>query len=277
MARPIKTGLDYFPLDVDIDDKLELIEAEHGLTGFAIVIKLWQRIYKNGYYIDWNQDNELLFARKLNLDVKQVNSVVRSCLHRNLLDNTLYKKHRILSSVGIQKRYITACSQSKRKSISFIKDFNLLSSEFTKLITELIKLTPEESTQSKVKESKVKESKEEEIKENNVSKLSLTERQGLFYEELKQYTHTYPKETLRAFYEYWTEPNRSHTKQRHELEKTWNTALRLKNWARREKPASKPTPKPVGYSHIKPYNPQEDDIDPRLEKELLSHFKVITQ
>ena len=36
MPRPIKEGLDYFPLDVDLDDKIYMVECELGLTGFAL-------------------------------------------------------------------------------------------------------------------------------------------------------------------------------------------------------------------------------------------------
>lgn len=41
MARYLKSGLDYFPLNVDIDqdDKMALIEAQYGIVGFGIVIK----------------------------------------------------------------------------------------------------------------------------------------------------------------------------------------------------------------------------------------------
>jgi len=45
----------------------------------------------------------------------------------------------------------------------------------------------------------------------------------------------YPKETLDKFVNYWTEPNKSKTKMRFELEKTWDTARRLATWASREK------------------------------------------
>ena len=48
MARPSKIGLDYFPLDVTVEDSIELLEAECGLSGFAILIKLWQKIYSQG-------------------------------------------------------------------------------------------------------------------------------------------------------------------------------------------------------------------------------------
>ena len=159
MGRPTKIGLDYFPLDVNIDDNLELIEAEHGLQGFAIVVKLWQKIYSNGYYILWNEDSILLFAKKINAELMTVNSVINSCFKRIIFDEKLFNTYKILTSSGIQKRYLTVCSQSKRKSISFISEFKLVNLEFTDIITEFIELPIEFSTQSKVKESKVKESK----------------------------------------------------------------------------------------------------------------------
>ena len=40
-----KSGLDYFPLACNFEDKIELIEAEFGLEGLAIVVKLYQKIY----------------------------------------------------------------------------------------------------------------------------------------------------------------------------------------------------------------------------------------
>lgn len=44
MARPQKVGLDYFELDCHMDEKIELIEAEFGLKGFAVIVKLYQSI-----------------------------------------------------------------------------------------------------------------------------------------------------------------------------------------------------------------------------------------
>ena len=52
MARPQKTGLDYFPLDVELDDKFEIIKSEFGVEGFGIIIKLFMKIYgQHGYYM----------------------------------------------------------------------------------------------------------------------------------------------------------------------------------------------------------------------------------
>jgi hypothetical protein len=158
MARPVKTGLEYFPLDVNTDDKLELIEAEHGLQGFAIVIKLWQKIYSNGYFIEWNEDIELLFSRRINSEKTLINSVITSCFHRNLLEKTMYDKYGILTSTGIQRRFFNVCKQSKRSSVTAIDEYLLIFPEFTDIITELTRINPEISTQRKEKERKEKES-----------------------------------------------------------------------------------------------------------------------
>lgn len=159
MARPYKTGLDYFPLDVHLDDDIELFEAECGLVGYAILVKLWQKIYAEGYYVKWDNDSVILFAKRNNTEPSKIDEVINSCLHRNLFNNGLYKRHKILTSKAIQKRYFSACKDSKRKNISAIKEYLLVNGEYLGLITELIKLTPEEtivntgeSTQSKVKE-----------------------------------------------------------------------------------------------------------------------------
>lgn len=56
MARPNKMGLDYFPFDVDFfnDEKIVAISGEFGIKGEIVVIKLLCAIYRNGYFILWN-------------------------------------------------------------------------------------------------------------------------------------------------------------------------------------------------------------------------------
>jgi hypothetical protein len=86
MARPQKEGLDYFPLDVDMDqdDKLFFIEAKHGLIGFAIVIRLLMQIYKEGYYKHYSDDKDaFLLSKRLSVcDFK--NSLVQTaCASRS--------------------------------------------------------------------------------------------------------------------------------------------------------------------------------------------------
>ena len=53
----MSNGISFFPLDVHMDDGIALIEAEFGLTGFAVIVKLYQKIYGGlGYYCEWTND-----------------------------------------------------------------------------------------------------------------------------------------------------------------------------------------------------------------------------
>ena len=56
-----------------------------------------------------------------------------------------------------------------------------------------------------------------------------------FYNSLIPFLHQYPKEMIRAFFDYWSELNKSRTKMRFEGEKTWETNKRLMTWANNEK------------------------------------------
>ena len=126
MARPQKAGIDYFPMDVDMDqdDKILLIEAEHGVEGFGILVKLLMKIYKEGYYYEWTDKEQLLFSKRVNVDINRVNVVINSCLKWGFLDKTMFDKYCILTSSGIQKRYLEATS--RRKKVEIIKEYCLI-------------------------------------------------------------------------------------------------------------------------------------------------------
>lgn len=55
-----------------------------------------------------------------------------------------------------------------------------------------------------------------------------------FYNSLVPFVGKYGRETIRAFFDYWSEYNKSRTKMRWELQKTWETARRLATWASRD-------------------------------------------
>lgn len=112
MARPPKEGLDYFPLDTALDTKFDLIEAEFGLTGFAVIVKLFQKIYGEfGYYCEWTKEVALLFSRKVGEGYNVVSEIVSAAVKRGIFDKDLYEKYEILTSKGIQERYFEAVSR----------------------------------------------------------------------------------------------------------------------------------------------------------------------
>jgi hypothetical protein len=108
MTRPLKQGLDYFPLDVNCDDKVRMIEAKHGISGFGILIKLWQIIYENGYFIKWTEREVLLYKNRINADINLINDVINECLKWELFNPSTYAAYGVLTSRGIQKRYLEA-------------------------------------------------------------------------------------------------------------------------------------------------------------------------
>lgn len=64
---------------------------------------------------------------------------------------------------------------------------------------------------------------------------SIQERIDEFTEDIRRFENLYPREMLNDFWSYWTEKNKNGTKFRAEMEKTWDTGRRLKNWAKRDK------------------------------------------
>lgn len=62
----------------------------------------------------------------------------------------------------------------------------------------------------------------------------LNERKEDFYNSLIPYVTQYGKDMVRAFFDYWSEPNKSNSKMRFELERTWDLSRRLGTWASRD-------------------------------------------
>lgn len=71
-----------------------------------------------------------------------------------------------------------------------------------------------------------KSREEKDIEKENI----INARKLKFAQTLKPFLEIYSKETIRDFYEYWTEPNKSNTKFKQELQKTWSAERRLKTW-----------------------------------------------
>lgn len=138
MARPIKEGLEYFPLDCDIDqdDKITLIEAQHGLIGFGIAIKLLMKIYNNSYFYEWTEKEQLLFSKRVNVNINEVNVVINDLIKWGFFDKDLFEREKILTSSGIQKRYLAAVG--RRQKVKIIKKYLLLDKETVNVCKNLV-------------------------------------------------------------------------------------------------------------------------------------------
>ena len=90
MARPIKEGLDYFPLNVVLNSKFEIIEARFGIKGFAVIVKLFQHIYgTKGYYCEWDEDVLFVFAKRIGVGANSVSEILDTSLKKGMFNKDM--------------------------------------------------------------------------------------------------------------------------------------------------------------------------------------------
>lgn len=183
MARPQKNGVDYFPMDTGFfaDKKIKLLKGEFGACGLLIVLSTFCQVYStNGYYASFDDDDAILTADELGCGITPnlVREVVQGSVKRSVFDEGVFNQFGVLTSPGIQRRFIRAAS--KRDDIAVFKEYWLLDVNDPNDVPQAMrnKITlktvsgginrvsstgnPFNSTgnpQSKVKESKGKESK----------------------------------------------------------------------------------------------------------------------
>ncbi len=148
MGRNKKQGLDYFPFDIDFfqDLKIRKLIKQQGGKAITVYALLLCIIYKDGYYMEWDEELPFVISEQTGFDEVYIREVIKSCLSVGLFSKELYLSDKILTSAGIQERYENISKLSKRKAR--IIEYCLISSEE-------MPITSEESAQRKVKKSKV--------------------------------------------------------------------------------------------------------------------------
>ncbi len=165
MARPTKKGLDYFPLDVDFlsDLKVRRIIKACGKEAVHILVALLANIYRDeGYYVLWDDDLAFLVADEVGTKEGTVEELVRKAVQVKFFDKDIFDKYSVLTSKGIQNRYILATKERKKVELEFRY---LLTNEVNRSNIS-INGRGNSVNQGNNQQSKVKESKEKEIKED---------------------------------------------------------------------------------------------------------------
>lgn len=126
MARPTKEGLDYFPLDTDIDqdEKIIVVVAKYGMRGFGVIIRFMMEVYKNGYFYRWTEKEHYIVSMKVAEPVEFLNEVVEECLKWGFFDQEMFDEYGILTSKGFQKRFLLAANRRKGHLIK--PEYNLV-------------------------------------------------------------------------------------------------------------------------------------------------------
>ena len=174
MARPRKRGLDYFPLDVGFlrDRKVKLLRAEFGASSVVFVLYVFCKVFEEeGYFCTWDNDELLIASDELKEKPAYLSEVLSGCLKRSIFDEGVFQMFGVLTSAGIQRRYLAGCE--KRDDITLFREYLLIEKKEIQASTlrkcafisvsgektpvnspETIVFSPE-NPQSKVKESKV--------------------------------------------------------------------------------------------------------------------------
>ena len=178
MGRKIKIGLDYFPMDVDFFDdiKVRKLIKHKGSVSILVYSYLLSLIYKEGYFLKWDEDIPFIIYEKIGQDESYIKDVINYLIDIEMFSKYMFEKENILTSKGIQKRYKKICDTLKRRDS--IDVYNLINTEKIEINTEEIAIDTEEtnkinteteinSVESATKERNGMEKNENKEKENN--------------------------------------------------------------------------------------------------------------
>lgn len=169
-----------------------------------------------------------------------------------------HNNHKVLSSIGLTDVRSLNSARNRLKQVGLIEfktksgsastQYSLLT--YAKNAEDNVEVSAElyvedvssfMSTKDKLNKTKpIRESRKEtpptkvpskEIPTGEKSFKQLTKEE--FYETLKPFVKEFGKQTLRDFFDYWTEPNPS-GKMKFQLESTWSPKGRLSTWKRNE-------------------------------------------
>lgn len=115
-GRPKKRGLDYFPFAVDFfdDEKIGAISGEFGIKGEITTVKLLCAIYRNGYFILWDEALKMKLLKCLpGISLELLERIVIRLVKWGFFEQDLFDTVKVLTSKAIQRRYFAAMKRRK--------------------------------------------------------------------------------------------------------------------------------------------------------------------
>lgn len=183
MARPTAKGVEYFPLNVNFinDLKVRKLLLSCGAESIAVLIYLLSTIYKDeGYFVELHEDEIDLIALDVNVTPEFVLEVINKACEVRFFDVNLYENFNILTSKGIQERYLKITE--RRKNSVVITQFNLINVDINSINVDNNSINVYnnsinvyKSTQSKVKKRKVQKSTEKSLSNDSCKNVYLTQ------------------------------------------------------------------------------------------------------
>lgn len=158
MARPKKSGLDYFPFDIDFfyDEKVVCVAGEFGLKGEICLIHLLCAVYRNGYFVEWTDTLRFKLLKELpGISAGLLQQIVEGLVRWGFFDKDLFDSVQILTSRGIQQRYFEATRRRLNPNEPF--PYLLVNVDRNRVNVDKNSINVDINPQSKVNKSKLKE------------------------------------------------------------------------------------------------------------------------
>lgn len=107
MARPIKKGLDYFPLNTDFMNNrtIRRLKRKGGFKAIVLYMDLLCDIYANSYFIEITDNYIFDLSDQLGLEEKDIRSMIEIMIELGLFHERSFDKSHILTSETIQEQY----------------------------------------------------------------------------------------------------------------------------------------------------------------------------
>ena len=177
-------GIVYFPTKSAFFEGAipESMEAKYGIKGPYFLIKILCKIYKEGYYISWGKEQNLIFVRKVGGGIKEdmMEKIVDLLLEKGFFHKETYEKHGILTSEQIQRVWFEATTrrkidfsqlpyllETKKKKGMQKEELNAENADIFETQEEVSQENADISRQTKLKETKLN-SEEEEINDASI-------------------------------------------------------------------------------------------------------------
>lgn len=201
----------YFSHDYNsrTDRKIKKLLVEHGMAGYGVYWSIVEDLYNNANALPMDY-------KSIAFDLRVKEDLVKSVINDFgffVFDSDVF------GSTSIERRLDERNSKSVKARQSANKRWGKSEGNANALQSE--------SEPNAIKDSIVKNKKG---KEN-----SLLSRKKAFGLTLEPFVEKYGRPMVNEFYKYWTEPNKSGSKFKQEMQKTWDTERRLETWASNDK------------------------------------------
>jgi hypothetical protein len=242
MARPQKNNADYFPHDNGMwsDRKIVALRNMFGLTGYAVWNLLLETLCESeNFEIAFNDSEAELLANFWGLEMAKLKEILALMERLRLIKIENGK----LWSDKFKDRLSPVIDERERKRNwsrkRWQKDGSSEESDGENEVLDVDNPSHSEKSiaSSILKESKGNKSKEKESKLNKKDKverisdeiLTPSQKARKFLKEIEE-LNLPDSDERKKFYNYWTEKNKSGTKERWELEKTFEVEKRFATW-----------------------------------------------